>query len=177
MPENIRYCGFPEGRGFDEFGDGGVLLIDVDRSGLECTRVVLSQRAFYELSLELKDVDTYEEIKSLICETIKKEKYSSAAHVRLTLSGDRDGAALELARMAKEVSDETGIAYLEIYDETLPVANGEYLLSDTTLRGEFYRTLLPKLSSEDAQQRRMAINALRIGLAAIDGRSIFGFEE
>ena len=61
--------------------------------------------------------------------------------------------------------------------ETLPQMDGDYLERDTTLRGELYRTLLPKLTSENADERRLASRALRIGLAAIDGRSVFGADE
>ena len=72
---------------------------------------------------------------------------------------------------------ESGVEYLEIVDDTMPFLDGEYLERDATLRGELYRTLLPKLRSEDGNERRLATKALRIGLAAIDGKSIFGVSE
>ena len=41
------------------------------------------------------------------------------------------------------------------------------------MRGEIYRTLLPKLTSADVEERRRATLALKIALAAIDGNSVF----
>ena len=78
---------------------------------------------------------------------------------------------------ADAIARSAGIAYLELVDEPLPLLDGDYLERDTTLRGELYRTLLPKLTSENADERRLASRALRIGLAAIDGRSVFGADE
>jgi hypothetical protein len=72
---------------------------------------------------------------------------------------------------------DSGAEYIEIIDDTMPAIDGEYLARDTTLRGELYRTLLPKLSSEDGNERKLAARALRIGLAAIDGKNIFGVSE
>ena len=40
-----------------------------------------------------------------------------------------------------------------------------------TIKGELYRTLLPRLSSPDAEERALAADALRIGLLALDGRA------
>ena len=41
-----------------------------------------------------------------------------------------------------------------------------------TLRGALYRELLPLLRDGDSSQRIVAADALRAGLAAIDGRTI-----
>jgi hypothetical protein len=40
-----------------------------------------------------------------------------------------------------------------------------------TIKGELYRTLLPRLSSPDEEERKIAADALRIGLLALDGRA------
>ena len=66
----------------------------------------------------------------------------------------------------------TGLRTLKIKNDTLPVLSGEGLARDITLRGELYRTLLPKLESEDPTERRTAAAALRIGLFAIDGKNL-----
>jgi hypothetical protein len=43
-------------------------------------------------------------------------------------------------------------------------------MRDITVRGAFYRALLDKLRSDDPEERRLALRALRIGLLAIDGK-------
>ena len=46
------------------------------------------------------------------------------------------------------------------------------LEQDSTLRGEIYRALLPKLKSDDPEERRVAAVALKVALLAVDGRDI-----
>ncbi len=55
-------------------------------------------------------------------------------------------------------------------DETLPALSDAALAADVSLRGAFYRALLPHLQSGDAAVRRTAAKALRAGLAALDGK-------
>ena len=60
---------------------------------------------------------------------------------------------------------------------TVPLSDIESLRADKTLRGEFYRALYAGLISEDPKVREKTAYALRIGLAAIEGRKIFGDNE
>ena len=93
----------------------------------------------------------------------------------MTLTGMADSETVAYLTGAEtSLARELGIAYLEIIDGTLPLLDGEYLERDTSLKGELYRTLRPKLISADAAERELALKALRIGLAAIDGKSILG---
>ena len=73
----------------------------------------------------------------------------------------------------EKIAEETGLEYLEIVDYTLPVYDGKYLEKDVTIRGEVYRALLPKLSSADKNEKRQALLALKIALAAIDSNNVF----
>lgn len=170
----IRYCGFAEGRSFDEIGRGGVWIVDFAEDGsISCERKMLSKRAFYIDSIDLGDA--FDAKTAIIAVKQRLERFSGQEGVclRLTLEGRADEEAV---RSIYERSDSLCLEYsierLEITDATLPYLDGEYLERDTTIRGELYRTLLPKLVSEDSAQRALAAKALRIGLAAIDGKSV-----
>jgi len=169
----VRYCGFAQGRGFDELGEGGVWIVDIDGNGCECKRRILSETAFYILNSELLPSDDVQSAKEKVKSDIKQKNYSKGAHLRLVMMGVADSATVSaLEDSLDEIKNETDLEYIELLDETLPLLDGEYLMKDTTLRGELYRTLLPKLSSIDPQEKRRAVLALRIGLAAIDGKEI-----
>ena len=71
------------------------------------------------------------------------------------------------------IAEKVGIEYLEIIDSTLPIYDGKYLEKDVTIRGEVYRALLPKLTSADQNEKRQALLALKIALAAIDSNNVF----
>ena len=170
----VRYCGFAQGRSFDEIGAGGVWIVDVDRDGATAQRRILSETAFYRLEVSLlsDDVDAGEKIVSAA------SAYGEGANLRIVLTGiSQTFGENELRSLAQKVKTSLGVEYVEIEDETLPLLDGEYLERDTTIRGELYRTLKPKLLSDDNSERKTAIRALQIGLAAIDGKNIFGFYE
>ena len=109
-------------------------------------------------------------MESAIAREIEKRTVEGVTNLRIELCGVLpDGALPELSVMEKK--EWSGLSELEIVDSTLCLPDGEYLQRDTTLRGEFYRSLLGALYSEDTVERRTALRALRIGLAAIDGRN------
>ena len=168
----IRYCGFAEGRSFDELGEGGVFVVDVDEDSCEARRIVLSSRAFF--AAEVMIPADAEGVVARICNAIKSKQYPSGAHLRLTLTGTADAQTVkEIKNSQNAICSATGLEYIEIEDTTLPIYDGKYLEKDVTVRGEIYRTLLPKLTSTDSAERKRAVLALKIALAAIDGNSVF----
>ena len=174
----VRYCGFGEGRSFDEIGQGGVWIVDIDGDEFKCERKILSTRAFYLECVQAAAEDTPASLKEKICLLMKEKGRGEGAYVRLTLEGVADDATVrDICALESEIAQECSLDFLEIRDATMPVLDGEYLQRDTTLRGALYRTLLPKLVSRDDAERRRAMRALRIGLAAIDGKSVFAFGE
>ena len=168
----IRYCGFAEGRSFDELGEGGVFVVDVDEDSCEARRIVLSSRAFF--AAEVMIPADAEGVVARICNAIKSKQYPSGAHLRLTFTGTADAQTVkEIKNSQNAICSATGLEYIEIEDTTLPIYDGKYLEKDVTVRGEIYRTLLPKLTSTDSAERKRAVLALKIALAAIDGNSVF----
>ena len=169
----IRYCGFAEGRAFDEIGEGGVWIVDVDEDKCVCERIILSEKSFYERRVELNPADSCEVIKQKIC-ALAEDIKNKGAYLRVSLYGMATESEIkQVKQIEAEICRNAGLEYIQIEDECLPFVDGEYLERDTTIRGELYRVLRPKLMSGDAKERATAIKALRIGLAAIDGKNIF----
>ena len=170
IDSNIRYSGFPEGRSFDERGDGAVVIISDETGELVAQRRVISERRYVTTQLFADGLSTADEVENAIAREIEKRTVEGVTNLRIELCGVLpDGALPELSVMEKK--EWSGLSELEIVDSTLCLPDGEYLQRDTTLRGEFYRSLLGALYSEDTVERRTALRALRIGLAAIEGRN------
>ena len=168
-PEYIRYCGFPEGRSFDELGDGYVLTVEItpDASPVVTSHKISNERYMWqEASLDGISSDT--EARSIIEKAVMAVS-DEPTHLRLDLVGTLSSDALpELASIESALADK--VRSLELRDNTLCLPEGDYLEKDTTLRGEFYRSLLPELLGDDPTERSRALRALKIGLAAIDGK-------
>lgn len=171
------YCGFGEGRSFDELGDGGVWLVETDGHAFNRERKILSERAFCIIDTEVRAGETSESLRNKIKAEVASLGLKGEIHARVLLQGVSDGSLGDVIRSADVLRRVCSLSTLELIDETLPLLDGEYLERDTTVRGELYRILLPKLTSRDPQERRTALRALRIGLAAIEGKNIFNTTE
>ena len=169
-PEHIRYCGFPSGRSFDELGDGYVLTVKINAGDapIVTSHKISSERYMWkEASLEgiTSEVEARRAIENAVAAVS-----DAPTHLRLDLVGTLPPDVLpDLVEIESAYSEK--VLSIEIRDNTLSLPEGGYLEKDTTLRGEFYRSLLPHLMSEDTDERRLALRALKIGLAAIDGKT------
>ena len=166
----MAYAGFPMGRGFDELGNGSALEIALDRSkgSVALTRLVLSTQRYVIEALDItgaaRSGDAVEKLQRLISE----KGYGTETCLRVVLTGAvTPGFPAELS-LGRETF---GTALLEIRNDTVPLYDADALESDPTLKGAFYRELCEQLRSPDEYSRRVAAEALRIGLLALDGRS------
>ena len=80
-------------------------------------------------------------------------------------SGRREGISAETL----------GLFDLTIEDASVPLLSYEELKNDISIRGAFFRELLPLLESENEEERRTAADALKYGLAALDGNDVIDF--
>lgn len=175
--ERIQYCGFAEGRSFDELGKGGVLIVTLAQGASpKIERKILGEVCY---GVEELDMSAYHDEPSMI-EAIQKAQQDAISqgitHLRLYLVGDADPDVLSWT-LEKTNQEENSLRRCEVINLTIPVSDGEFLKKDMTIRGALYRELYPKLIDEDPAVRRRAARALRIGLCAIDGRNIPTEEE
>ncbi|MBE6707345.1 MAG: DNA repair exonuclease [Ruminococcaceae bacterium] len=169
VSEYIRYCGFPEGRSFDELGDGYVLTVEIspDAPPIVTSHKISNERYLWQ-EVSLDGVSSEADARRIIEDTLTTVS-NEPTHLRLDVVGTLSEDVLpNLSTL--EVAYADRLLSLELRDNTLSLPEGAYLEKDTTLRGEFYRSLLPQLISEDGKERSLALRALKIGLAAIDGK-------
>ena len=166
------YSGFLESRSFDERGQGGAWLVEIEKTDgkccLEYKRLNFGCRRHESITLDVTGATDSESIAQKIQSALKEFSNLSQLCVRVTLTGSV-GVQLSLGELnAKSY----GVEQIEIRNATTPTYNAEYLLSDMTLKGELYRYLLPSLTEGTPDEREIGAQALRIGLAALEGRDI-----
>ena len=177
--ERVRYCGFPQGRSFDELGDGGVNIVEIDESGaLKVERRIVSVEKYETAEVYLNGSEDGEEILSKIKNQAESVSGGKNTHLRLILTGNADEETVPDGESIKrELLTLDGILSVEIKNTTLPVADGAELRSDTSIRGAFYNALYSGLIDDDPAVRERTALALRIGLSAIEGKRIYGGKE
>ena len=168
ISDTVRYCGFPEGRAFDEQGEGGVYIVDIDgENNVNATRKITSKIRFERVKIDADGISSSDELIKL-CKA-EALKYDQFTNLRIELCGVVTADGFDVSA-AQELCSPS-LASLQIKDETISIPDIAFLERDASLKGEFYRVIRPRLHSDDAAERAGALRALRIGLAAIEGKS------
>ena len=156
------YCGCPEGRGFDECGDKGVLLGDVSLGGADMEFYSTAKYRYSEISLHLSEGE--DALSALLRELPERDEFGL---YRVELHGEHD--AVDTASVEASLADRYG--YISVTDRTVsprPIWEGE---EQDTLRGAFLRGLHKRyLETGDAAEQEKIKLAARFGVCALDNR-------
>lgn len=165
------YSGSLEPRDFGELDWRGVIDVEMDKNedGFICRPefVKLSSRRYMIEKLDVTGAEKDESVISAATALLADRGYGEDTLLRLVLCGDVS-PTLEMPVNAIRALGQ-GLAYFEVVDQTTPLFDYDYLASDPTIRGAYFRELLPKLRSDDAREREVAAMALRCGLAVLGG--------
>lgn len=157
------YSGCLEGRGFDECGQKGFVLIDADDK-LQYSFVPTNGRNILNISCDISGLSDFSDILDKIKADTKD--LDESAMVKVTLEGRIPaGARKDLIYFAKELNDR--FYFAKIQDKTRLEINPETYMHDVSLKGEFIRTALE--SGLDGEQ---IDRILECGLSALSGMEV-----
>lgn len=157
------YCGCLEGRGFDEMGEKGFVLLDIGDE-VESRFIPNSCRRIEEVSVDISGADSIYGAYPRVAENIHCPKENM---LRVNLTGeitfDNDGLAEEVERLLS-----AEFYFVSVKDKTVRKFDVEAWRGDISLRGEFIRTVLACQEYTDAQKQQI----IRVGLGALREREI-----
>lgn len=160
------YSGCLEGRGFDETGAKGFVLLDVDEESRTVSSkfIETSIRKLYAPEINLTGLETYSEILEKISKDIDQISHDSL--VKVVLKGEVSENA-DILTDSFERQLENSFFFIKIYDETDVKIDYEKYRNDISLKGEFVRTVESKNIPEN-QKSKIII----AGLKALSGKEI-----
>jgi DNA repair exonuclease SbcCD nuclease subunit len=156
------YCGCLDGRGFDETGSKGFVLIEVEDKKADFKFVEFSSRNLYEDQFLLDtDKPWYENADKIISEVISK--YGSDSLIKVVLTGERKpDYEIDVEGLTKRLNER--LFFAKVYDKTtLKVDLSDYE-HDKSVRGEFVRVVWESKLSDQEKSKIIAC-----GLAALKG--------
>lgn len=158
------YCGCLEGRGFDECGEKGFVLLDVDRKNVHPTFVPFAKCRLHRVTVDVTGLDNNAQIaqamKQAVAEIPKEDM------VEFLLTGKTDpGTDLSVPYLQELVKGK--FAFTKVKDETAMALDPEQFQNDISLKGMFIRMVLSEVENEE---ERAAI--IRTGLEALAGEEI-----
>lgn len=149
------------GRGFDELGEKGVYLGTLD--GGECTLEFLSLGARkYEILTVQPGDDPAAAIEAALPAGTENDIY------RIVLTGESE----PLPMQALYAAFAPRFFSLSLRDETVPLRDLWEGMEEDTLRGLYLRQLKEQYDRADETQRRTVALAVRLGVAAMEGREM-----
>lgn len=162
------YSGCLEGRGFDECGEHGFVLLDIDEDSMQytCRRIPFASRCLHQMEVDVTGCLTSIEMTDAVEDALAEADFSPRDMVKVVLTGRVDVTAeKDLDFMSRKLSD--GFFFMRITDETKFLVDYDRFLLDVSLKGEFVRQV--KASDMDEETKTAVI---RYGLQALAGEDI-----
>lgn len=162
------YPGCLEGRGFDECGEKGFVLIDIDDSkrSAKYQFIPIAARTLYTIEVDVSGIATTREAAERIEKEIAKAAYSSGSMVRFVLTGEVGVDAEFNCEYLQELFAEY-FYYERVCDRTKLLVTYDDYAQDVSLKGEFIRMVLASDLSEEQQTE-----VIRCGILALSGEEI-----
>ncbi len=158
------YSGCLEGRGFDECGTKGFVLLDVNGHHVETQFIPFAKRTLYEIPVDLSNLLTAGEIETAVASGLREIPRESLVKVLLQGNVEVD-TPKDIDYLTRRFADD--YFFLKIYDQTKLDIHIEDYQHDVSLKGEFIRMVL---SEKLPQERKMRI--IMSGLRALAGEEI-----
>ncbi len=163
------YCGCLEGRGFDECGEHGFVLlsIDTETGEFQTEFVPIACRTFYTLEADISGCMSTPEIARQLRSLLDRAGYRPSSLLKIVLKGRVDvECEKNLALLQKEFEPE--FYFLKLYDETRLNVDYNSFALDESLKGEFVRTVWADQELSDEEKAEI----IRCGIQALAGEEI-----
>lgn len=159
------YSGSLEGRGFDETGERGFVLLDVEDRKVKTEFVKFSTREFYEHEYNIEGESDWYAVREEIIDTLTN-KYPQQSILRLMLVGGRT-TDFDIDKINLELRLNEKFFFAKVYDKTEIKVNLEDYAADKSVRGEFVRAVCSSDLSDEMKGK-----VIMCGLNALKGEEI-----
>ena len=161
------YPGCPEGRGFDECGPHGFILLEIQDGCFTDRFIPFSRRSLFSLTVEVSNCTDHQNILQRARDAALCAGCTQSDLVRFILNGIREiEFTLNLDYLRSSLADE--FYYVDVIDRTKLLIDPEEYASDMSLKGEFVRLILADTTLSDEEQKAV----IRYGLSALIGEEI-----
>jgi len=166
----VWYSGIPEGRGWDEEGQCGYLLGEIDGGKIKVEGQMCNQYPLRTLSLDCDGFTSREQILDAILQQ-RGSFFDARTILRIRLEGAID-TKLDLSFTELEERLAGEVLHIEWQDETHPSIDFDAIARERTLRGRFVRQLSERIESASEKERAVLQRALLYGVQALLGREV-----
>ena len=159
------YSGCLEGRGFDECGEKGFVLLDIEENKIKSKFIPFASRNLYEIHVDITGTKENNEIEQRITKKIKN--IPETGMVKIVLDGEVEiGEERDIEYLTKKF--ESNFYYLKIEDK--PTIKIDYMKykNDISLKGEFIRKVIEQDDLTEEEKSKI----ISTGIKALSGEDV-----
>ena len=158
------YCGCLEGRGFDECGEKGFVLVNVENGQVTQKFVPFAHRKLEEVPVDITDMTTVSQILAAAVSATREVPESSL--VKLTLTGTFTLETQKDLDFLKKMM-EGKFWFLKVKDESRLKIEKETYEHDISLKGEFIRLVMASDKTDEEKEQMIFW-----GIRALSGEEV-----
>ena len=165
------YSGCPQGRGFDELDDKGVVLLEIKDGFLESQFIRTSIRNYYEKEINIDGCFGYSEVKNKIINEIPSHDRKNNFYKIVLIGEVCEEFTLNEEFLQEYLKDE--FYFIKIIDKSEIKLDINELVKGYSLKSIFAKYIYERLQNAETEEEREVIAlALKIGLQSISGEEV-----
>ncbi|MBR3973489.1 MAG: DNA repair exonuclease [Oscillospiraceae bacterium] len=158
------YCGCLEGRGFDELGAKGFVLVNAENRRVQAEFVPFAARTLEEVTVDISGLITVSQIQTAMEKAAAG--ISPDSLVKFTLTGEYTLETQKDLRFLKKML-ESKFWFVKIKDESRLMIDKASYEHDISLKGEFIRMVMASDRSEEEKEQ-----IILCGIRALSGEEV-----
>lgn len=160
------YSGCPQGRGFDECGDKGVICGYITKGAVDLQFIRTSKRNYEEIHIDISNCFTYEEIKNAIKSNIDAEYRRNNLYKLVLVGSIEEGFNIDKNILEHMLNEE--FYYCKVIDKTTVKLNMDELTKGYSVKSIFASKLKKSFDeAESEEEKEIIMMALKIGISSL----------
>ena len=159
------YSGCPQGRGFDEAGEKGVIVGEIYKGGTDLKFFPMYKRKYITREIDITDTNNYDEVVFKVLSQLNNEEIYQNFY-KIILKGEiKEHFNLNEKLLIEKLKDK--FYYIKIINNTSIEVNLEELSRDYSVKGKFIAKIFEKLKCASDDEKAILELALKIGIQCL----------
>lgn len=164
------YSGCPQGRGFDEENNRGVILGSIYKGGVDLQFISTEKRRYIVKEVDLSDCNTYEELKIKIINAFNEKERKNNLFKIILVGSLKEYFNLNEKILLSKLKDE--FYFIKIINKTTVYIDLDELSKDYSIKGSFVNLMIEKINEANEDEKEILYRALKIGMQCLSEEEV-----
>lgn len=160
------YSGCPQGRGFDELGDKGIIYGFISKGFVDLDFVKTSKRNYEEVNVDISNTFGYEEVVSKVLESINEKDRKNNFYKVILIGEISEEFTIDEEILSQRLCNE--FYFVKVIDKTTILLDLDEISKGYSVKSIFVKKMLEELESlENEEDREIMSTALKLGISSL----------